>query len=251
MGPGILAPRRAAVLLAVGLFVVLPPERWLTDSRTQAAVRPRTFPLDTTAGLTGRGVDIESVEYRGRSAVRLTELPAYLGDKMAIVDGAEFTDGTVDVLVAGMPAAGAVEGARGFIGIAFRVRPDGRQLECFYVRPTNGRADDQLRRNHSTQYVSHPDFPWPRLRQEAPAVYESYVDLEPGAWTTLRIAVSGTRARLFVHGADQPALIVNDLKLGRAGGGVALWIGPGTEGYFSDLRIQSSSPLAPHPDRLE
>ena len=250
MGPSILAPRRAAVLLAIGLFVVPPVHQWPADPRAQAAVRSRTFPLDSAAGLTGRGVDIESVEYRGRSAVRLTELPAYLGDKMAIVDGVEFTDGAIDVLVAGMPAAGAVEGARGFIGIAFRVRPDHQQLECLYVRPTNGRADDQVRRNHSTQYVSHPDFPWQRLRQEAPAVYESYADLEPGAWTALRIAVSGARARLYVHGADQPALIVNDLKLGRAGGGVALWIGPGTEGYFSDLRIQPASPLAPHPDRL-
>jgi hypothetical protein len=241
MRPRLLTPGRGVALAATAIVLLLPPAAHGPDgTRAQAAVRSRTFALDSTAGLVARGVDLESVEHRGRSAVRVTEMPAYLGDRMAIVDSAEFKDGAIEVLVAGTPAAGAVEGARGFIGIAFRLRPDLRQMECLYIRPTNGRADDQLRRNHSTQYVSHPDFPWQRLRQEAPGVYESYVDLEPGAWTAVRIAVSGTRARLYVHGADQPALIVNDLKLGTAGGSVALWIGPGTEGYFSDLRITSA-----------
>jgi len=32
---------------------------------------------------------------------------------------------------------------------------------------------------------------------------------------------------------------VNDLKLGDASGGVALWIGPGTEGYFTGLEIKA------------
>ena len=234
----LLTPGCTVAVVAI-VVMMSPAAHGPAGIRAQAAVRSRTFALDSTAGLVARGVDLESVEYRGRSAVRVTEMPAYLGDRLAVVDGVEFQNGTIEVLVAGMPAAGAVEGARGFIGIAFRLRPDLRQMECLYIRPTNGRAADQLRRNHSTQYVSHPDFPWQRLRQEAPGVYESYVDLEPGAWTAVRIAVSGTRARLYVHGADQPALIVNDLKLGTAGGGVALWIGPGTEGYFSDLRILS------------
>jgi hypothetical protein len=238
----LLAPGRTVALVATAIAVLMPPAANVTDgSRAQPAVRSRTFALDSTAGLIARGVDLESVEYHGRGAVRLTEMPATFGDRVAVVDGVEFRDGTIEVLVAGMPAAGAVEGARGFIGIAFRLRPDLRHLECLYLRPTNGRADDQLRRNHSTQYVSHPDFPWQRLRQETPGAYESYVDLEPGVWTALRIAVFGTRARLYVHGSAEPALIVNDLKLGTEGGGVALWIGPGTEGYFSDLRITSAS----------
>jgi hypothetical protein len=54
----------------------------------------------------------------------------------------------------------------------------------------------------------------------------------------VRIVVEGTTARLFVHGAAQPALVVTDLKLGDAAGAVALWIGPGTEGYFSGLAIK-------------
>ena len=48
---------------------------------------------------------------------------------------------------------------------------------------------------------------------------------------------SGATARLFVHDNTQPNLIVNDLKHGLSEGGVALWIGAGSEAFFSNLRI--------------
>lgn len=149
-----------------------------------------------------------------------------------------FRNGTISLWVAGAPGSGAGAAARGLIGVAFRVAPDAARYEYVYLRPTNGRADDQVRRNHSTQYASHPDWPWPRLRKEFPEKYESYVDLEPGVWTRMRIEVAGTRARLFVHDAAQPCLVVSDLKLGEADGNVALWIGPGTEGHFAELQVR-------------
>ena len=208
-----------------------------TAPSAQTAPQSKPFPLDSVSGLTLHGVQADAVEHRGQKAVRLQELNEVRNEAIAILNGVAFTDGVIEVEVAGAPRAGAPEGSRGFIGIAFRVRPDAARMECFYLRPTNGRADDQLRRNHSTQYVSSPEFPWERLRKERPGVYESYVDLAPGVWTRMRIVVNGVKARLHVHGADQPALIVNDLKLGTEGGGVALWIGQGTEGHFSNLRI--------------
>jgi hypothetical protein len=51
------------------------------------------------------------------------------------------------------------------------------------------------------------------------------------------VEVEGHSARLYVNGAEQPCLIVHDLKLDPRDGGVALWVGSGTEGYFSNLRI--------------
>lgn len=178
----------------------------------------------------------EATTYRQKAAIHLR--PASDADRtLAIVKGPSFQDGTIDAEVAGAPAPGVGDFARGFIGIAFRVQGAGSKLELFYIRPTNGRADDQLRRNHSVQYESVPDWPWNRLRQEAPGVYESYSDLETGAWTKLKITVSGAKARLYINGAAQPCLIVNDLKLAPASGAVALWVGPGTEGYFSNLRV--------------
>jgi hypothetical protein len=186
-------------------------------------------------------VAAEAALYRGKPAVRLVEAAGVTTDAetLAVVPGTRFRDGTLELEIAGAPRAGTeAGGARGFVGIAFRLQKDPLRYECFYLRPTNGRADDQLRRNHTTQYVSHPDHPWHRLRKESPGVYESYVDLVPGEWTRVKIVVSGTEARLFVRGAEQPGLIVKDLKLGASEGAVALWIGPGTEAHFAGLRVE-------------
>lgn len=190
------------------------------------------------AGLQAVGVTITAVPYQGRDAIRLVESDAARQGGLAVIKGRTFRDGTIEVEVAGRRGAAAVPDDRGFIGIAFRVREGGSRYEYIYLRPDNGRAADQVRRNHATQYASHPDFGFDRLRKEAPERYESYVDLESGAWTKMRVEVEGLTARLYVHDAPQPVLIVNDLKLGADGGGIALWIGPGTEGFFSNLRIK-------------
>jgi len=184
-----------------------------------------------------RNLDAAVVTYLGKEATRVTGREG--GGGLAVIKGSSFKDGAIEVELAGKPSAGAFAGARGFVGIAFRVQSGGSKYECIYLRPTNGRADDMLRRNHSTQYASEPDWPWDRLRKESPGVYESYVDLEPGAWTKYRIVVKGARAELYVHQAAQPCLIVKDLKLGDAAGAVALWIGPGTDGYFANLKVTS------------
>lgn len=180
-----------------------------------------------------------SVRYKGRAAVRAVDRSGGQDlNPLLLLPVEGFGDGVIEAEVAGLPAAGAPEGARGFIGIAFRVQRDSLRYEAFYIRPTNGRSGDQLRRNHSTQYIGMPDHSWDRLRKEHPGVYESYADMVPGKWTRLRIEVEGSRARLFVGGARQPALIVNDLRHGAgAVGGVALWVGSGTEGYFSNVRV--------------
>ena len=181
-------------------------------------------------------VAASKVEYQGKQAVRLDARPNVPnGESYAVLKGERFHNGTIEASVAGKPGANAPPDARGFIGIAFRLQ--GNRYEYIYLRPTNGRADDQIRRNHSTQYCAWPDYDFDRLRKEAPEKYESYVDLEPGVWTKVRVVVEGTKARLYVHGAAQPCLIVNDLKLGDGEGAIALWVGPGTEGYFSGLKV--------------
>jgi 3-keto-disaccharide hydrolase len=191
----------------------------------------------TVNQLAGKNVSIAQTSYRGRNAIQVIAAPeAANATSYALIKDATFRNGTIEVDLAGQPAAGAGAGARGFIGIAFRIQGDGT-YEYIYLRPTNGRADDQVRRNHSTQYSSYPNFDFARSRQEAPEKYESYVDLEPGVWTKYRIEVEGRKARLYVNGAEQPCLIVDDLKLEPREGGVALWVGPGTEGYFSNLKI--------------
>jgi hypothetical protein len=207
----------------------------------------QSFALDSTHGLQPQDVTVEAVSYQGRKAVRVMPAAAAGAELIApkngegggivVLQGTSFQNGTIQVDVAGKPRAGAVAEARGFVGVAFRVSADPSTYECFYIRPTNGRADDQVRRNHSTQYISMPDYEWSRLRREALGQYESYVDLVTGEWTKIKIEVSGIKARLYVNDSQQPVLVVNDLKHGDSQGAVALWIGLGTEAYFADLRL--------------
>ena len=185
-----------------------------------------------------KGLKAEAVDYKGRKAMKFSELPGGTVDgSLGILKGEQIKDGAIDLWVAGEPGPGAGSGARGFVGVAFRVRPGGERYEAFYLRPTNGRADDQVRRNHSVQYISHPDHHWQRLRKEFPEKYESYTDLVPGEWTRMRIEVKGRGARLFVNGSAQPSLIVNDLFLGEEAGGIAFWVGPGTVAHFADFQV--------------
>jgi hypothetical protein len=196
--------------------------------------------LESATALRAGNVKIEQVSFKGKAGVRVTDAaPDTAGDdsRLALLKTADFQDGVIELDLAGEPATGAGPGARGFVGLAFRVAPDASRFECFYLRPTNGRADDQVRRNHSVQYISVPGFPWPRLRKEFPEKYESYVDLVPAEWTSVKIEVREETAKLYVHGAAQPTLWVSDLKQGKTKGGIALWVGPGTIAHFSNLRV--------------
>lgn len=156
------------------------------------------------------------------------------------IDGVAFKNGIIEVDVLSKLTADASPTARGFIGVAFRINNDNSAFECIYIRPTNGRADDQVRRNHSIQYFSYPDFKFSRLRKEAPEKYESYADMGLNEWIKMKIVVNGREARLFLNENKQPSLVVTDLKLEEATGSIDLFVDVGTEGYFSDLKISSN-----------
>ena len=207
---------------------------------SRAQTRAITYPLDSTDGLKPVNAKVEPVTYKGRKAVRVTDAaPEGTSDdgRFVVITGSQFEDGLIEVELAGDRIPGASEVARGFVGIAFRVAHDGPALEAFYLRPYNGRSEDQLQRNHSAQYISSPEYPWNRLREEFPGKYETYVDLVPGEWTKMKIEVKGDKARLYVNGAPEPTLIVNQLLHGNTKGAVALFISVGSIAHFSNLRV--------------
>ena len=227
-----------------------------TTPRAQSS--KKSYALDSPTGLRLHNVTAESATLDGKQGVRVRFDEAVrrrveamtpqereaaiksgeVNESLAVIEGLEFGNGVIEAEISGSPRTDVFKDARGFVGIAFRVQKDLRTYDAFYLRPTNGRADDQLRRNHSVQYVSHPDWPWPRLRKETPEKYESYVDLVPGVWTKVRIEVRGAQAKLFVHGQTQPTLIVNDVKTGPdVRGGVALWIDVSTDAHFRNLTV--------------
>jgi hypothetical protein len=196
-------------------------------------------PLDSAEGLRLINVKAEVVELQGLEGLRVTRADDYTeGGTLALIEGSNFGNGVIMIELAGEPAPGADPNMRGFVGIAFRVDPDDPdRYECFYLRPTNARADNQLQRNHSVQYVAHPEYPWYRLREESPGMYESYVDLVAGEWTSIRIEVKGTTAALYVGEAEQPVLIVNDLKHDESVGQIGLWLHESTLAHFRNLRF--------------
>jgi hypothetical protein len=242
--------RRSLFVLIASAAITLP---------AQSAAQTRRYSLESTSGLRLHNVTAEPAMLEGKKGLRVStseeamrRVQAMTPDQqaqleqLAVIEGLDFANGVIEVEIAGAPGPGAGQGARGFVGIAFRLQSDMRTYDAFYLRPTNGRADDQERRNHAAQYISHPDWPWFRLRKETPSKYESYVDLVPGVWTRIKIEVRGDRARLYVHGHPQPTLIVNDVKTGAsAKGAVALWLGPGTVAHFRNLTVDPRSNPTP------
>lgn len=176
-------------------------------------------------------------DQRGRRAVRIVnEEGPSAGTSgtqvLAIVHSSDFHDGTNELEAAGLPRPGAKPGTRGCVGIALRVREGEPRYEALHLRLTNGRAEDRLQRNHSAQYLCGPDYPSDRPRGRNPGHYESYVDLDAGAWTQVKIVVPGSKATFRLNGADQPCLIVKDLKQAETRGKVAHWSGSETDAYL-------------------
>lgn len=182
-------------------------------------------------------------EIEGEKTIRVTKDP-----KITAVDeptfakliDMDFKNGIIEVQVLSRLLGDAPDYARGFIGVAFRIDESNSQFECIYIRPTNGRAEEQLRRNASTQYFSYPDFKFDRFRKESPGKYESYADMGLNEWIRIKVEVKGEKARLYLNESKQPVLIVNDLKHGAdVTGGIGLWVDIGTEGYFTDLTVEN------------
>ena len=167
------------------------------------------------------------------SAVKEFDEPTFVKIK-----DVNFHNGVIEVKVLSRLLKDAPPFARGFIGIAFRINETNTKFECIYIRPVNARVEDQVRRNHSIQYYSYPDYKFDRLRKESPEKYEAYTDMEMNKWITMRIEVNGTQAKLFLDNNKQPSLIVNDLKHGAdLSGSVGLWVETGTEAFFADMKV--------------
>jgi hypothetical protein len=179
-----------------------------------------------------------SIEKSGVKAIKDSSIIEVDEPTFVKVKNSDFRNGTIEVKVLSKLLKNAPPLSRGFIGVAFRINKENTQFENIYIRPTNGRAEDQLRRNHSTQYFSYPDYKFERLRNEFPGLYESYADMALNEWITMKIVVKDKQAKLFLNGNQYPSLIVNDLKHGSdAAGSIGLWVEVGTEGYFKDLKI--------------
>ncbi len=185
----------------------------------------------------------ETAEYLGRKAIRLTSTSDQDAAAFAILRGTDFQDGTIEADIAVKILTPPGVRMPGFTGLAFRMKADGSAYENVYLRPKNALANDQAQRNHALQYSSEPEYGWYRLRREWPFIYESYAEVAPETWISMKIEVTGRKARVFLNGSGQPALVVDGLKGHDLHGAVALWGYAGEESYFSNVRITPAAPV--------
>lgn len=203
----------------------------------------RSASLLDPANLELHNAKVDTVEYLGRKAVRLTSTSDQDQSAFAVLRGTDFQDGTIEADIAVKITTPPGVRMPGFTGLAFRMKPDGSAYENVYLRPKNALAPDQAMRNHAVQYSSEPEYGWYRLRREWPFIYESYAEIAPESWIHVKIEVAGRTARVFLYGSGQPALVVDGLKGRDLHGGVALWGYAGEESYFSNVRITPATPV--------
>jgi len=184
--------------------------------------------------------------YSLQQLLKENKLTAYKGNVVSLTDGemkgismtglaylkdVTFSTGTIDIDLRGKDVL-----QKSFIGIAFH-GVDTVAADIIYFRPFNFRSTDPVRKIHAVQYVSEPEFPWHKLREEKNGVYEKGIDPPPSAteWFHARIVVDETQIKVYVDNAATPSLTVNKLN-SRRDGKIGLW-NNGLEGDFANLTI--------------
>jgi hypothetical protein len=221
-----------ATLVAVGVSPA--PVTRLQPASTTAGPATRIDLGERLAAKALRGVNRQVTSSdEGVGGVHMNAAP---GVGVAWIEGTEFAEGTIEIDVRGKDVP-----QQSFVGVAFRRRDD-TTYEAVYLRPFNFRAEDPVRHRHAVQYVSMPDFDWPRLRKEFPDEFESSVDrsLAPTGWIPVRLVVSAKRIQVYVGALSTAALDVR--RLGTVERGmIGLWVGNGSDGEFANLRVTPSN----------
>jgi len=216
-------------LLAVPVFLLGAPG----SAQAQEVFRP-----DLAGIATGEGWNVVN---RGATTERDGEqtivcFDGHPRDGTAWLDGVEFENGTIEVKIRGKNSPGM-----SFVGVAFR-GVDDETYDAIYFRPFNFVADNDLSRSHMVQYVSHPEYPWSRLREEQTDVYENaLVDPpDPDDFFSARIVISKPEVRVYVGDDTEPSLVVYELT-DRTGGRIGLWMGNNSAGSFAELIIRPAT----------
>jgi hypothetical protein len=184
---------------------------------------------------------VEFVTIAGESAIRVVKkdkLMQFDENTYAKLQNVNFHNGVIEVKVLSRLLPDAPDFARGFIGLAFRINDDDSAFESFYVRPTNGRSTDPVRKNHALQYFAYPQYTFSYFRDHGINDYEGTADIGLNEWIDIKVLVKDDRAEFFVNENKDPVLTVEPMKHGaHSTGSIGLFVDVGTEGYFKDLIV--------------
>lgn len=156
-------------------------------------------------------------------------------EQVAWLKDVSFSNGEIEIDLKGKDAF-----QNSFLGVAFHGLND-TIYDAVYFRPFNFQATDSVRRIHAVQYISHPDYPWERLRKEQNAKYEKAISPapDPNDWFHARIVVINGTVKVYVNNAANPSLEVNKLNK-RTKGKIGIWLN-GSFASFANLKITSFS----------
>ena len=230
--------RLLAKCLAISALFALPVH---ADEAKCDQGAPAFFELkDIPSQAVRQELDVSVSEVQGRKAIRgePTEFDNTKAPSLLIIPSC-FQNGTISVDILARQASKATE-SRAFAGIAYRIQSDGK-FEAVYLRALNGLKANppSPRGKRAIQYFAHPDWTFDKLRAEYPdGRHESGANIGPDEWINLAIKIDDLKVSVFVN--NEPTLVVDKAVLVPVTGKVGLFVGYGTEAYFSNLSIVSA-----------
>jgi pimeloyl-ACP methyl ester carboxylesterase len=178
----------------------------------------------------------QPITEEGKKGIRLNEVP---NDGLMFLKDYAFADGTIELDIKGKNVL-----QQSFVGLAFHVQ-DNNTYDAIYFRPFNFVNPDTARRRRAVQYISMPNFPWEKLREDFPGKYENKVNPvpNPDGWFHVKIVITGKQINVYVDNAEKPCLEVEKLTEIKKGG-VALWVGNNSGAAFANLKIIPKANIA-------
>lgn len=155
------------------------------------------------------------------------------GDGMAIIKDLDFDEGVIELEIKGENNPG-----KSFVGLAFNIQNDST-YEAVYFRPFNFQSDEKIRREHSVQYIYHPNYAWRLLRTKHEGKFESEYPRQPSPdeWFGVRLKIDDEKVYVYDQETNTELLSVDRLTK-QVSNRIGLWTGFNSKGEFRNLTIK-------------
>jgi len=156
-----------------------------------------------------------------------------VGDGMAIIKNIPFDAGTIELDLKGENIQ-----QKSFLGIAFNIQNDST-YEAIYFRPFNFQAEEKLRREHSIQYIYHPNYNWSFLRTNFEGKYEAAFPRRPSPDEWFKVLLKITASNVYVYDSESNTEILSVERLTKQKSDtIAFWAGNDSKGQYRNLKIK-------------